>query len=91
MNKWFAKVNKNKFLFYDIVKEFFEYNNVILNIPSIEKKRINKIYLNANQNENYNSFKAQNSENNIFKKKFMLMIKIAILIIKNIMIISFQD
>ena len=51
------------------MKEFFEYNNVILNIPSIEKKKINKIYLNANQNENYNSFKAQNSENNIFKKK----------------------
>jgi hypothetical protein len=51
------------------VKEFFEYNNVILNIPGFEKGKINKIHLNANQNENYIQLKSKNSENLIFKRK----------------------
>ena len=51
------------------MKEFFEYNNVILNIPGFEKAKINKIHLNANQNENYIQLKSKNSENLIFKRK----------------------
>ena len=51
------------------MKEFFEYNNVILNIPGIEKTKINKIHLNANQNDNYIQLKSKNSENLIFKRK----------------------
>ena len=51
------------------MKEFFEYNNVILNIPGFEKGKINKIHLNANQNENYIQLKSKNSENLIFKRK----------------------
>ncbi len=62
------------------MKEFFEYNNVILNIPSIEKKKINKIYLNANQNENYNSLKHKIQKIIFSKKRYMWMIKIAIII-----------
>ena len=51
------------------MKEFFEYNNVILNIPGFEKAKINKIHLNANQNENYIQLKSKNPENLIFKRK----------------------
>ena len=51
------------------MKEFFEYNNVILNIPGFEKAKTNKIHLNANQNENYIQLKSKNSENLIFKRK----------------------
>ena len=41
----------------------------MLNIPGIERKKTNKIEINANRNDNIISLKSKNLENFLFKEK----------------------